>query len=131
MRLESLPDFLELRIASFGPDGDVRLEAQAAAGEFGGAATCWVESAALQAFAASLEDLASNGKVEEARLESISPGELVVRVTRATLRGTFRVEFELRRLAVSRAVLGGEFEDVPTAQLDACLRWARSPRVAA
>jgi hypothetical protein len=133
MRLSALPQYLDLRIAEVVPTElpghcDVRLEASLHGKGFAGASSAWVDADVFRGFSLELTELVTHFH-GEAVLESISLGDLSLRLVPANGRGYVRVEVSLAEgSAGTRWGISGSF-DVELAAVAALLRWAEAPRV--
>ena len=132
MRLESPPDFLELRVTELVPDGhpgagDIRVEARVSVDGFAGAAPFWVEAEVMRAFSSALNQMSASLQ-GEATLRSISPGGFVLSVSPGSPRGHVLVRIGLGKRLPHQCMLQAEFE-VELPEFVSLLAWSRSPCV--
>jgi hypothetical protein len=107
---------------------DVKLAAGLHGEGFAGASSAWVDADVFRGFALELGELVTHFH-GDAVLESISPGDLSLRLSPANPRGYVRVDVSLAEGAVgARWAISGSF-DVALAAVAALLRWAEAPRV--
>ena len=133
MRLSDPPQYLDLRIAEIvsselARPGDVRLEARLFGEGFAGVSSAWIDADVFRGFSLSLRDLVTHFR-GDAVLESISSGDLLLRLAPANGRGYVRVEASLAEGTVGpRWAISGGF-DVELAAVAGLLHWAETPRV--
>jgi hypothetical protein len=84
--------------------GDVRLTVRVQYGDFAGAADAWVLLEVWDAFLADLRSF-ERRRHGEARVRSLSPGELVLRIFATDRAGHLAVEGEVGTLSIGREAL--------------------------
>jgi hypothetical protein len=115
MRIVSGPNTLLLEITEVVPPtlptpGDACLTAEVSTGAFSGRGSSWVEAPALDAFLSSLRSLDHTRK-GEAQIESMSPGELRLRIYSVDSLGHFALS---GRIAERNSAVEFHFELDPS-----------------
>src|SRR5262245_9213983 len=102
MRLQSLPNFIDLEIVELIPAGlpmagDLHIEVKASIKAYVGWSDCWIEAPKFRQFACALRHLHESYE-GIARIESMSPGEFMLSVGPVNSRGHVSVKIALSRL---------------------------------
>ena len=131
MRIENAPYFVELHITEVIPAGlpsagDFRLEVEASLSGISGFGSCWVNAREVKTFCQAAKQLVSSSP-GSARLESISPGEFSLSLSRANSRGYVRVQVQISKRLPAPSGISGAFE-VEWPAIVALTSWLEEPR---
>lgn len=132
MRIETHPNVVELRItditATDSPrPGDIRIEFSASVESFAGRGSCWVAAKDFETFATAVRQLYLSSK-GQAKLVSMSPGEMSLLLSPANSRGYILMRFEGSKSVPFKCSMSGAFE-VELSTLARLVSWSERPHV--
>jgi len=134
VRIESHPNAVELRITDItSPESqrsrDVHIEFSASVDGFTGSGSCWVAAEDFNAFAIAVRQLYLSF-TGQAKLISMSPGEMSLLLSPSNSRGYILVQFAGSKLQPFPCSMSGIFE-VELSSLAQLLAWSEFPRIEA